>query len=323
MKPLFRILAEKKDITALIADRLKRLTVTDKAGFSSDTASIVLDDRDNKLEMPRKGAELDIYMGTDESGLSFMGLFTVDNVTISGPPDTISITAKAAEMRGGLKEKRVLSYENITIEDLVAIIAARHRLTPKVDPFLGRLWRSHIAQNNESDLNLLTRLAKDYGAVAKAANGCLIFVSKGQAKSVTGKKLSPVEIKKEDLSSWNFSFPDRDQYKSVVAMWRDADAAKDMEVKVGEGEPVFRLPKHFPNEAEAKEAAKARFDKMSQEKAAGSLALASGNALVLAETPITLPDMRPEIATPTWAVDSTTHLIAGTYTTKVEIKTKI
>lgn len=314
MKPLFRIVAEGKDITDLIADRLIRLTVTDKAGFESDTACIVLDDRDNRLELPRKGAELDIHMGTDKTGLTYMGLFTVDTTCVSGPPETLTLSAKAAEMRGSLKEKRTASFEQIRMGDLVATIAARHRLTPKVDPFLSEVQRNHIIQNNESDLHLLTRLAREIDAVAKAAGGCLIFVPKGKAKSVTGKELTPVEIRRADLSSWRFTFPDRAQYKSVVATYRDADVAKDVDIKVGDGEPILKLPKHYPNAQEAKEAAQGRFDKMGQEKATGSLSLAVGNPNLMAECPVTLPDMRPEVAGVGWVVGCVVHRLGGGYT---------
>lgn len=147
----------------------------------------------------------------------------------------------------------------------------------------------------------------------------MIFVPKGKAKSASGRDLKPVEVKKEDLSSWSFSFPDRAQYGSVIAVWRNEEAAKDMEVKAGDGEPVLRLPKHYADQAEAETAAKARFKKVQQEKATGSLSLAVGNPFVLAETPITLPDMRPEVAQAKWMVAEVRHTISAGYLLTIDI----
>jgi hypothetical protein len=47
----------------------------------------------------------------------------------------------------------------------------------------------HIDQSNESDLHLLTRLARQHGAVSKPVAGFLVFVFKGEAKSATGQQL--------------------------------------------------------------------------------------------------------------------------------------
>ncbi len=56
MNPAFKITADKKDVTALIAQRLVSINVTDETGLVSDTCEILLDNRDEKLEIPPRGA---------------------------------------------------------------------------------------------------------------------------------------------------------------------------------------------------------------------------------------------------------------------------
>jgi hypothetical protein len=63
MQPLFQILANDKDITAKINNRLISITVTDERGLQSDSVNIELDDRDNKLALLPTGAELKIHLG--------------------------------------------------------------------------------------------------------------------------------------------------------------------------------------------------------------------------------------------------------------------
>jgi len=99
MTPKFRVLADSLDVTAKIADRLKRLVVSDEAGHNSDAVEIELDNRDGAIAIPRTGAELEVFMGYSETGLTRMGLFTAGDISLSGPPDTLTIQGHAANMR--------------------------------------------------------------------------------------------------------------------------------------------------------------------------------------------------------------------------------
>ncbi|MDF1583908.1 MAG: hypothetical protein P1P78_11420 [Methyloprofundus sp.] len=65
MTPAYKILANQNDITAAIRDRLISLNITDEAGMQSDSITIVLDDRDNIIELPNKGAQLDVFIGPE------------------------------------------------------------------------------------------------------------------------------------------------------------------------------------------------------------------------------------------------------------------
>ncbi|WP_027177428.1 contractile injection system protein, VgrG/Pvc8 family, partial [Maridesulfovibrio hydrothermalis] len=167
MQPVFKILADSKDVTAKIADRLIRLTVTDEAGQTSDAVEIELDNRDGAIAVPRTGAELEVFMGYSESGMKRMGLFTAGDITLSGPPDSLTIQGHAANMRISLKAPHTKSWDQKTISDIVSTIAAEHGLIPVVGSDCGGVLLEHIDQTEESDLHFLTRLAKDHDAVAK------------------------------------------------------------------------------------------------------------------------------------------------------------
>ncbi|MEE9358423.1 hypothetical protein [Candidatus Vondammii sp. HM_W22] len=160
MTPAYRIIADQQDITAIIRDRLISLHVTDKTGLVSDTAETTLDDRNSAIEIPRTGALLEIYMGYQETGLYRMGSYTVDEVELTGLPNTMRIRAKAADMRQSLKSCKLRSWDDITLGDLVATIAAEHGLIPRVGEFLDAIHIPHLDQTYESDMHLLTRLAK-------------------------------------------------------------------------------------------------------------------------------------------------------------------
>ncbi|MDR9824551.1 hypothetical protein RCJ22_02900, partial [Vibrio sp. FNV 38] len=76
----YQVLANAKDITALIRDRLLQLSVHDAAGEDSDTVSIKLDNRDTAVQFPSTGATLDVHIGEPDA-LIFKGTFEVDELT--------------------------------------------------------------------------------------------------------------------------------------------------------------------------------------------------------------------------------------------------
>lgn len=49
---------------------------------------------------------------------------------------------------------------------------------------LAGIHVTHLDQTEEPDLHLLTRLAREHGAVAKPVAGFLVFVPRGEAKAV-------------------------------------------------------------------------------------------------------------------------------------------
>ena len=124
MTPAFRIIVDRhQDVTAAIRERLLSLRVSDEEGYNSDAVEIRLDDRGGTVELPRRGAELTVELGYDkvpeselrkgllEPGRVPMGRYTVDEVELSGPPATLAIRAKAADMRAALKQRRTRSWQ--------------------------------------------------------------------------------------------------------------------------------------------------------------------------------------------------------------------
>ena len=260
MTPDFQILADSTDITAAIRDRLLSLSVTDAAGIDSDTLEISLDDRDGAIAIPRRGAKLEVRLGYKETGLADLGIYVVDEVGLSGPPDTMTIRGRAADLRAKIKTTRTRPWHKITIGNIVKKIAAEHGYTAKVTPELAKQLIAHIDQTGESDLHFLTRLATNRGAISKAAGGLLLFVFRGQAKSASGKDLPTVFLTGKDLSQRDVTIAERGKYASVVATWHSHSKAKEQRITLGSGEPAYTIRHRYPDEASATAAAKARLE---------------------------------------------------------------
>ncbi|TQF69536.1 phage late control D family protein [Pseudoalteromonas luteoviolacea] len=293
MRPIFKITANNIDITQIITDRLLSITVTDEAGIDSDTLSVLLDDRDNQIELPDQGAEITVEIGIGDRKVD-KGLYIVDEVILSGQPDELELRCKAADMRASLKARRTRSFDNVTLGDLLGSIAAQHGLQAAISEQLSQIRLTHLDQTNEHDLHLVTRLAKQYDAVGKIASGRLLFTTKGEANSVTGQSLPVTRLTKREASEYTVTMADRGKYKSAKAFWHDHTTAQRQSVTVGTGEPILTLRHTYDDEQSAQRAAKAKLDAMTRGLATGSLSIpGTYKALnILAESKIELVGFR-------------------------------
>lgn len=261
MKPAFRIVADGKNITELINDRLLLLRTSDKPGTDSDEFELRIDDRDQAVALPARGGKVEVWMGYEGQPLTRLGAYMVDEVQMSGPPDEMVIRGKASDMRGSGKTVRSGSWENVPLSQIVGDIAKRNGWQP-VCPVNTKVERSD--QRNESDFNFITRLAKQYDCTAKVAEGKLLVMPRQSGQSVSGKSLGVVTINKTDVVRYQFRLGERTTQKSVKTQHQDkkTGALKVVELDNDEspdGLPAVHTDRHiYPNKTAAEQAAKAR-----------------------------------------------------------------
>lgn len=295
MKPTFRIVADGKDITALINDRLLSLRTSDKPGMDSDDFELRIDDRDQAVALPTRGAGIEVYLGYTGQALTRLGRYTVDEIELSGPPDTLVIRGKASDMRGSGKTVRSGSWENVPLQQIVRDVAARNGWQPAC-PVQTKVPR--VDQLNESDYNFITRLAKQYDCTAKLADGKLLVMPRQGGQTASGKTLSPVVLKRSDLSRYQFRLGDRNTQKAVRTKHQDkkSGALKVVELDnddLPNGLPAVHTDRHiYPNKSAAEQAAKARLAAFNRSTAGVRLEMA-GRADVFAERSIIVQGIKP------------------------------
>lgn len=295
MKPTFRIVADGTDITALINDRLMLLRTTDKPGMESDEFELRIDDRDQLVTLPKRGGKIEVHLGYEGKGLARLGSYTVDEVEVTGPPDTITIRGKASDMRGSGKTTRSGSWENVPLAQIVRDVAARNGWSP-VCSVQTKVVR--IDQNSESDFNFISRLARQYDCTAKVGDGKLLVMPRNGNQSASGKALSAVTITRADVSRYSFRLGDRGTQQAVKTKHQDPKTGvlKVVELDNDEspdGLPAVHTDRHiYPNQAAAKQAAKARLAAFNRSTAAVRLEMA-GRTDLFAERQINAQDFKP------------------------------
>jgi phage protein D len=319
IKPAFRLVANSEDITATIMERFVSLTYTDDAGVQSDSLQLTLSDHDpnNRIILPPAGAELELWLGYDNQAQR-MGLFVVDEIEIAGPPDTVTVKAKAAPVatsssgsgstRLMVTTQKTRSWDaGLTLGGMVDTIAQEHGLAPAVAASLAPIVLPHVDQVNESDINLLTRLARDYDAIAKPAGGKLVLAKRGESKTVSGKPLPTITLVPGQVTSWRVTIAKRAKAGKVVAVWRDLNSASDKEVAVGDGEPVRRMRHQFTDQASAEKAARSEYD--GGQRSEGTLSISMpGDPSVIAEARLQLSGFRSGV-NGEWLVANATHSV--------------
>lgn len=293
--PDFSLKIGSTDVTERLRDRLLMLAVTDNSGEEADEVEITLDDRNNAIESPRRGVSIEVAMGWKGGALISIGTFTVDEVEPSGPPDQLVIRGKAADMRASLKAPKTRAWRDTTVRAIVSRIASEHGLQPAVSDTLGARAIAHRDQTNESDLHFLTRLGRDFGAVAAPKNGRLVFAPAGRGASASGQALPSVTLGRRDLTTWRGVSADRESAGKVRARYRDQAAAKTKFAEAGSGEPVKTLRHVYRDEATAKAAAEAELAKSKRAENGVELTMA-GRPELAAQVPFTVTGLRAELA---------------------------
>ncbi|WP_375632914.1 contractile injection system protein, VgrG/Pvc8 family [Bartonella sp. AA74HLJMH] len=229
MKPFCTVLANGEDITKTLMDYVLSIEITDEAENKSDRITIELDDRardsDNGfLDIPLIGTIISVTLGYEGGKNRDMGAYLIDEISVSSPPQSLSVTGRAASMNTSYRTPKSQSYHQQTLGSIVQEIAERNGYTPKVDPALAKIVVRHIDQTSESDMAFATRLAEDYDAVAKPVDGKLVLARRGEGKAITGETLPVIVIHEKHCTSWDFKYSARDE----------AGAANGLETDVGD-----------------------------------------------------------------------------------------
>jgi len=228
--PVYWIEVDGVDITSSINGRLIDLNLTDNRGFEADQLQIRLDDSDGMLDLPARGAKVSIAFGWPSSGMVPKGTYTIDEVEHSGTPDVISIHARSADLRSGLTTQRERSWHKVTLGAIVRTIANENDIEPVISASLAGQMIDHIDQTNESAVNLLTRLAQQFDAIATVKNNKLIFMPAAGGLSASGQALPAISIVRASGDRHTFRIAERDSYAGVKALYHDLDKAIKGEV---------------------------------------------------------------------------------------------
>jgi phage protein D len=316
--PTCLITADNKPLNDLILSRIISVTVTDNRANEADELSIVLDDSDGALELPKRGVRLNCKMGFIGEELHDKGDFIVDEAEWSGPADAITVKASSANFKSSIKVAKSKSYHRKSFGEVANEIAKNHQLELIMTADLKAINLNHIDQTNESDLNLLARLAKTNGAEMAVKKDRLLIFKAGTAKSASGQDLPSITVTRSTGDQFRYNEQDRESdYTGVSAGYQDLGKAKRQRVTSGNPEkrgggndPTTKtkvIKGTFASKEDAQRAADAKMDEIKRQMAKFSISLAYGIPEISTESPVKLDGFKNEIDRLKWIVEKATH----------------
>lgn len=315
----YQLIVNGDDITPRLQGRLRSLDLTDNRGLEADTLTLSISDHDGQIELPRRGARIDLAIGWKDEGLVEKGSFIVDEVVHSGTPDQVSIRARSADMREKLPARKSRSWHKTTFGEVAGRIASEHKLSLKMADTLRNIRIGHVDQTEESDLNFLTRLGNRYDAIVTIKHGNLLIIPTAQATTASGAKLEPITLERADGDQHTYTVTDRDSYTGVKAYWNKVSNGKREVVIAGVGDNAKELRATYASQADAMAAAKAEWARLQRGVAEFRLNLAKGRPTLTPETPLILRGWKPEIDETDWILVRVTHSLNDSgLTTKIE-----
>lgn len=321
----WRVMLGEQDLTESMRPRLISLSLTERRGEEADQVEIVLHDADGAMTLPAPDAIINVAIGWArgtgvETGLVDKGQFRVDEVGWDGPPDSIRITARAADMTSGLRQRRTASWVAQTLGAIITSIAGRHGLSPRVHASLASIEVAAMQQEAKSDIAFIRDLGRRFDAVATVKDGNLLFAPIGTGTSVSGTPLSAMAITRAQASRYGWTRKKRDEHDGAEASWHDQGEARRRTVRVGGGENRRRLRRTYATEGDARAAAEAAVRRDRRNQAEMAITLALGDAAVAVERPASLSGFKAEIDAARWQVSEVRHEIGPRgFTTDIKL----
>lgn len=323
-KAIYRLVVNGTDIGTPLQNRLLSMTITDNRGLEADSIEIELSDYDGLLEIPPKEAEIEAWIGWSNTGLVYKGKYLVKERNYSGAPDTLTIQATSADLKTSLKQKKERSFSDVTLQAIIETIALAHNLDVMVHEDLAQHKVVHLVQN-ESDANLLTRLADEHDALTTVKNGTLLFMPMGKGQTISGQEFEPYYItrNKGDGHYWS-DVTGGDDISAIQAFYYDATLAKKLEVKYGDAsnQNIKTLRHVYQDKQSATLAAKAELNKLKRSAFSFSYSLAYGEPDLVPEMTFLFWGLKTEIDEIHWLGTKVVHKLHADsgYTTDLELE---
>ena len=272
MTPTYTITANGRDITPEIAPNFLGLVITDRVGISSDTFDLELNWDGGFAILP--GTLLQVKIGFAETGTWDAGSYYVEEVSLSGPADTLQLRATSlpespAAAVGALQGATDRTWQSgTTFYDIVEAVCRDANLEASVSLALAGIVMPFTAQINESDAEFLSRITILRDGLVKYHDREVVFEKKDVGL------LDTFKLDKADPHlAYQLTSTDRDRIGSVTSKYQDVDAGDVKNYTAGAGKPKKIIRQTFPDRQSAIDAAESLLKHLQRRRVHGSVTL--------------------------------------------------
>lgn len=241
-----KVIVNNKDISEDFKRYFLDLQIIDKDGTESDELNFSIS---YAIKRPKYEDKIKIWIDD-----VFYGTFLVQSTSTNHFKELI-VRATGTNFSSSIKTKKSRNFSNTNLNQIVSKIAKENGLNYKAN--FKDILISNLIQSNESDLHILTRLAKDYDAIFSIKNNTLLFLERSS-------NLPTFTINLKECSSWSITHTDKKLYNSCIAFYRDTKENRVKKIIVGNEKPTLSFKGTFKTEIEAIKKAKAKLQRASR-----------------------------------------------------------
>jgi phage protein D len=316
----YKITYNNKDVTADLTPYVTGVTYTDKTEGESDTIEIQLEDTDGLWRgawYPTKGDTLQVEAGYTDLLLP-CGVFQIDEIEISGPPDVVSIRGMATGTQPAIRTRNNSAHENKTLREIANTIGGAHGLT--VQGEIEEIRINRATQYRETDLAFLKRISWKYGHVFSVRGDLLVF------QTIYGLEGADAvsEVDRTDLIRYSLTDKTAETYKAAEVKYHDPVQKKVIRhtetataADTSGDTLVLQCKAETPTQAQAQ--ARAALHRANTRRQSGSLSL-PGDPLLVAGSNFTLTGLG--VLSGMYHIEESRHSLsrASGYTTDLTVK---
>jgi hypothetical protein len=191
------------NITADISPAILSVSYTDQLSELSGEVEVVIEDHDQKWQSswyPSLGDQVNLAIGYRGEGLLSCGEFEVDQLELSGPPDTFTMRCLATFITPAMRTRTSFGYENQTLLGIAATIAEKYGLGVVSAPEVIDVAFDRVTQKYQTDLAFLKRLAIEHDYDFTVRGSTLVFYSRTTLEAVPPRNT----LARTDLVSFQF-----------------------------------------------------------------------------------------------------------------------
>ncbi|MGL1931758.1 MAG: contractile injection system protein, VgrG/Pvc8 family [Desulfotalea sp.] len=269
-----------KDISAALAPYLLGVTYTDNEDGKADDLNISLEDSEHYWQdswFPEKGSTLTASIELKRNEITSQmscGTFQIDDISLSGPPDVVTIKAASITAKTLKKEKRCRGWENTTLEKVAGEIAKKHGLSLFYQ-VADLVKYDRADQRDESDLTFLHRLCKDQDLSLKVSDQKLIVFAGKDLESATS--VFSIVRGTDEIETFSFNTKSHDVFKSAEVSYHDPKKKEvhkyTFDDPTGKDGQVLKIKKRATSLVDAKQKAKAALRKSNKDEVTASFTL--------------------------------------------------
>lgn len=208
------------NITADISRMVLSISYVDELGGRAGDLEVELEDREKRWQgawFPQQGDGVSLLIGYGGEQLLPCGDFQVDDLELQGPPDVFHLRCLPAWITPSLRTRNSLGYENQTLPQIAATVAARHGMSVVGAPAALNVSYLRVTQKRETDLEFLHRIAREHDYDFTVRGTQLVFY----ARPALEVQPAALTLQRKDVVRFSFISKTHRVYQQAQASYFD------------------------------------------------------------------------------------------------------